>query len=115
MIIKHAKTLQTSVGAKVHEEEVKKKRSETKSSGASCFAICHCHGCTWDLLKQLSGKVLEIILDCFHSLAPDSSLGIPAQSEFVVAEWLTDSFISHECRRIKLPSLSSLFTKVFKT
>lgn len=99
MIIQHFNTQQTSIAAKAQEEEeeeeeAKRKRSETKLSGASCFAICHCHGCTLDMLKQLSWKVVKIILDCFHLLAPDSPLGIPAQRDFragflvVVDGWL---------------------------
>jgi len=30
---------------KEKKEGAKIKKSETKLSGASCFAICHCHGC----------------------------------------------------------------------
>ncbi len=89
MTIQHFNTQQTSNVAKAQEEreeeqekEAKWKKSETKLSGASCFAICHCHDCTCDMLRQLSWKVVEIILDCFHLPATDSPLGIPAQSEF---------------------------------
>lgn len=88
MSTQHFNTQQTSNAAKAQEEaeeeETKRKKSETELSGASCFAICHCHGCTCDMLKQLSWKVVEIILDCFHLPAPDSPPGVPAQSEFRV-------------------------------
>lgn len=124
MIIQHFNTQQTSIAAKAQEEEEeeeeeKRKKSETKLSGASCFAICHCHGCARDMLKQLSWEVVEIILDCFHLQAPDSPLGVPAQSELRAGfgpgcRWLTNPCISCDCRTIKLLSLSSLRKEVLR-
>lgn len=76
-------------------------------SSASCSFICHCHGCTCDLCKQLSRKVVEIIHNCFHWPGHDSSFGIKVKkgkcrAGFVLNVWLTDHFISHYCRDIKL-------------
>lgn len=116
--LQYTTDLYCSKGAKEEEEEeAKRKKSETKLSGASCFAICHCHGCTRDMLKQLSWEVVEIILDCFHLQAPDSPLGVSAQSEFRVGfgascRWLTNPSISCDCRTIKLLSLWSLLKEV---
>lgn len=64
------------------DEEEGGEEEDDEEDAASCFAICHCHGCTACFVETTSSKVVAIILDCFHLLAPDSSLGIPAQSEF---------------------------------
>lgn len=108
---------QTSILEKCKKEEkVQKKRSVTKLSGASCFAICHCHERACDLLKHRSGKVVEIILVCFHLLAPIALLVVQQWvRSWVCGGWVADHsflFINPDCRNLNCLFSLSLSTKI---
>lgn len=77
MLIQHFNTQQTSIAAKTQGEEEEAKRKVKQSwvvpaalPSVTVMAVTH------DMLKQLPWEVVEMILDCFHLQAPDSTFGI---------------------------------------